>query len=76
MCHILRRNRLLNLLIEGKIEGRMEVMGRRDRRSKQLMDGLKENRDYWKLKEEILARSLWRSRCGRGCGPDVRQTTG
>jgi len=52
----------------------MEVTGRRDRRSKQLMEGLKETRRYWKLKEETLARNLWRNRCGRGCGPDVRQT--
>lgn len=38
ICQMLCRNRLLNLLIEGKIEGRIEVTGRRDRRSKQLMD--------------------------------------
>ena len=54
----------------------MEVTGRRDRRRKQLMDGLKENRGYWKLKEETLDRMLWRTRCGRSCGPDMRQTTG
>ena len=46
ICHMSRRNRFLNLLIEEKIEGRMEVTGRRDRRSKQLMDDLKENRGY------------------------------
>jgi hypothetical protein len=58
ICHMLRRNGFLNLLIEGKIKGRMEVTGRRDRRSKQLMNGPKENRGYWRLKEETLARSL------------------
>jgi len=31
ICHMSRRNRFLNLLIEGKIEGRLEVAGRRDR---------------------------------------------
>ena len=30
---------------------------------------------YWKLLEEALDRTLWRSRFGRGCGPVVRQTT-
>jgi len=74
ICDMSRRNRFPNLLFEGKIEGRMEVTGRRDRRSKQLIDGLKGTRGYWKLKEETLARNLWRNRCGRGCGPDVRQT--
>jgi hypothetical protein len=29
----------------------------------------------WKLKEEALDRSQWRSRFGRGYGPVVRQTT-
>ena len=49
--HTLRRNCLLKHVIEGKIEGRMEVTGRRGRRSKQLLDDLKENRGYCKLKE-------------------------
>jgi hypothetical protein len=31
-------------VIEGKLEGRIEMMGRRGRRSKQLLDGLKEKR--------------------------------
>jgi hypothetical protein len=30
---------------------------------------------YWKLKEEALDRTLWRTRFGRGYGPVVRQTT-
>jgi hypothetical protein len=29
---------------------------------------------YWKLKEEALDRTLWRTRFGRGYGPVVRQT--
>jgi hypothetical protein len=74
ICHILRRNCLLKHVIEGKLEGRIEVMGRRGRRRKQLLDDLKEKRRYWKLKEEALDRTLWRIRFGRGYGPVVRQT--
>jgi hypothetical protein len=36
----------LKLVIEGKIEGMIEVIGRRGRRRKQLLDGLKEERGY------------------------------
>jgi hypothetical protein len=36
---------------------------------------LKERRIYWKLKEEALDRTLWRTRFGRRYGPVVRQTT-
>jgi hypothetical protein len=73
--HILRRNCLLKHVIEGKLEGRIEMTGRRGRRRKQLLDGLKEKGRYWKLKEEALDRILWRTRFGRGYGPVVRQTT-
>jgi hypothetical protein len=62
-------------VIEGKLEGRVEMMGRRGRRSKQLLDDLKEKRLKLKLKEEALDRTLWRTRLGRGYGPVVRQTT-
>jgi hypothetical protein len=50
----LRRNCLLKHVIEGKIEERIEVKGRRGRRRKQLLDDLKEKRRYWNLKEEAL----------------------
>jgi hypothetical protein len=56
--HILRRNSLLKQVIEGKLEGRIEVTGRRGRRRQQLLDDLKEKRRYWKLKEEALDRIL------------------
>jgi hypothetical protein len=59
--------------IEGKREGRVEVTGRRGRRGKQLLDVIKEKRGYWKLKEEALDRTLWRTGFGRGCGPLERQ---
>jgi hypothetical protein len=72
--HILRRNCLLKHVIEGKLEGRIEMTVRRGRRRKQLLDDLKERRRYWRLKEEALHRTLWRSRFGRGYGPVVRQT--
>ena len=39
----------------------------------QLLDGLKENRRYWKLKEEATDRALWRSGFGWGYGPVVWQ---
>jgi hypothetical protein len=71
--HILRRNCLLKQVIEGEIEGRIEMTGRRGRRYKQLLDDLNEKRRCWKLKEEALDRTLWRTRFGRGCGPVVRQ---
>ena len=47
------------------------MAGRRERRRKQLLDGLKEKRGCWKLKDEALGRTLWINRFG----PAVRQTT-
>jgi hypothetical protein len=73
--HILRRNCLLKRVFEGKLEGRVEMTGRRGRRRKHLLDDLRTKRTYWKLKEEALDRTLWRTRFGRGYGPVVRQTT-
>jgi len=51
-----------------KIEGMIEVMGRRRKRSKQLVDTVKERKGYWKLKREALDRTLWRTRFGRSYG--------
>jgi hypothetical protein len=73
--HILRRNCLLKHITEGKIEGRVEVTGRLGRRRKQLLDDLKKKRGYWKLKEEALDRTPWRTHFGKGYGPTTRQTT-
>ena len=50
------------------------MTGRRGRRYKQLLDGLKEKIGYWKLKEEALRHSLWKTGFGSGYGPVVRQT--
>jgi alpha-D-ribose 1-methylphosphonate 5-triphosphate synthase subunit PhnL len=56
--HILRRNCLLEHVIEGKLERRIEMTRRRGRNRKQLLNELKVKRRYWKLKEEALARTL------------------
>jgi hypothetical protein len=73
--HILRRNCLLQRVIEWKIKGGIEVKGRRWRRRRKLVDNLKEKRGYSHLKEEALDRTMWRARFGRGFGHVVRQTT-
>jgi hypothetical protein len=57
----LRRNCLLKQIIEGKIDGRMEVTGRRGKSCKELLDDLKEKRGYWKLKQEAADRSVLRT---------------
>ena len=72
--HILRKNCLLQHVVERKVEGITEVAGRRGRGHKQLMDGLKETRGYWKLREEALDRTVRRTRFGRGLRPVARQT--
>jgi hypothetical protein len=74
ICHILRGNYFLKDAIEENIERRTEVTERRGIGRKQILD-YKEMSGYWKLKEEALDRTLWRTRFGRGCGPVVRQTT-
>ena len=66
--HILRRNCLLQRVIEGKIKGRIEVTGKRRRK---LLDDLKERRGYSQLKEEALDSTMWTARFGRGFGPVV-----
>jgi hypothetical protein len=72
--HILRRNCLLQRVIEGKIKEGIEVTGRHGRRRRELLDDLKERNGYFHLKEEALDRTMWRARFGRGFGPVVRQT--
>jgi hypothetical protein len=67
--HILRKNCLLKCVIEGSIEGRIEVTGRQ---CKQLLDHNKEARGYWKLKEEALDHTLWRIRSESIYGPVVK----
>jgi hypothetical protein len=47
----LRRNCLLKHVTERKKE---EVTGRRGRRSMQLLDDLKEKKEYWKFEKKAL----------------------
>jgi hypothetical protein len=68
--HVLRRNCLLQRVIEGKIKGGIQVIGRRGRRRRKLLDDLNERRGYSHLKEEAPGRTIWRD----GFGPVVRQT--
>jgi len=72
--HILRRNCLLQRVIEGKKQGGIEVTGRQGRRRRKLWDDLKERRGYSHLKEKVLDHTMLRARFGRGFGPAVRQT--
>jgi hypothetical protein len=68
----LRRNCLLQRVIEGKIKGGIEVTGRGGRRCKKLLDDLKERRGYSHLREEALDHTMRRARLGRGFGPVIR----
>jgi hypothetical protein len=63
--HILRRNCLLQCVIEGKVKRGIEVTGRRGRRRK-LLDDFKKRRGYSHLKEKALDRTMRRARFGRG----------
>jgi hypothetical protein len=67
IVYILRRNCLLKRVS-------IEVTGRRRRRLKQILDKLKETRGYWKLKEDVADRILWRTHFERDCGPVVGHT--
>jgi hypothetical protein len=70
--HILHGNCLIERVIEGKIQGGIEVTGRRGRRRRKLLDDLKKRRGYSHLKEEALDRTMWTACFGRGFGPVVR----
>jgi hypothetical protein len=45
------------------------VTERRGRRRKQLLDDLKKKKGYWKLEEEALDLTMWRTHFGRCYGP-------
>ena len=72
---ILRRNCFLKHVISKKIKGRIEVMGRRGRRHKKLLDDSKLKKGSWILKEDALDGTLWRLGFGRGYGSVVKPTT-
>jgi len=48
--HILRRNCLLRHVIEGKLDGRIKVTGRRGRKRKQILETLRKGKDTVILK--------------------------
>jgi hypothetical protein len=52
------RNCDIKHIIVGKMEGGIEVMGRKGRRRKQLLNDLKEMTEYRKLEERALYRPL------------------
>ena len=68
---MLRKICLVKEIIEGKMEGGIEVTGGRRIIRKQLLD-FKEIRGYWILREEVLDRTLLRTRFGSGYGPVVK----
>jgi hypothetical protein len=41
--------------------------------SKQLLDDLIQTARYWKVKDEVLDRAVWRIRFGRDYGPEMRR---
>ena len=51
------------------------MTGRREGRRRKPLGDLKESRGYSHLKEEVLDRTMWRVRFGRGFGPVVRHIT-
>jgi hypothetical protein len=71
----LRRNCLLQRVIEGKIKGGIEVTGRGGRRHKKVLDDLQERRGYSHLKEEALDRTIWMNCFGGSFEPVVGQIT-
>jgi hypothetical protein len=64
-----------NCLLKQAIEGKIEEIGIRGRRLKQLLDKVEEDRRYWNLKEEALSHTVWRTGFGRSYGSVARQTT-
>jgi hypothetical protein len=70
----LRRNCILQQVVEVKIKGEIEVTGRRGRRRRKILDDRKERRGYSYQKEAAIDRTMWIARYGGGFGLVVRQT--
>ena len=70
IAYILRNNGILQHVIERKIQGK----GRRERRSKHLLDDLKEKRRCFTLKEKKLAGTQWEIRFGTRFALFARKT--
>ena len=73
--HILRRNHLLKLIIEEKIQGSLKLTGRQRRRRTHILYDVKETEGDWKLEKRTWDRSLCRSLFGRDYGLVTRQIT-
>ena len=60
--HILRRNCLLQRVIEGKVKGGIEVTGRRGRRRRKLLDDLKRMLSFegGSSRSHSVESSLWK----------------
>ena len=56
--HILHKYSLLQRVIEGKIQGGIEVTRRQGRKRRKQFDDLKERRRYFHMKEEALDRTM------------------
>ena len=67
----MRRNYFLRHVIEGKVEVKMEVKGKRGRIRNMLLYDLKGKRGYCKVKDETLECTLRRTGFGIGYGPVV-----
>jgi hypothetical protein len=61
ICHILRRNCLLNQVIERGGKERVGSETTTKKRRRKLLDDLKNRRGYSQLKEKALDCSMWRS---------------
>jgi hypothetical protein len=62
----LRKNRCIEHVIEGKLERRIVNTRRECKRRKRLLGDVKEEKECWKLKEEVLDRTWWRTRSRSG----------
>ena len=71
--HILRRHCLRNYVTEGRVKGRIKVVGRQWKRRKQLLHNLQERRWSCNLKDGAPDRTRLWTRFGRGYGPVSRQ---
>jgi hypothetical protein len=70
----LHKNCLLKHIVEGKVEGGIEVTGRQRRSQKKPLDDFNDMQGYWKLIEEVLDHIVWSTVFGRTYGPVTRQT--
>jgi hypothetical protein len=61
----MRKKCLLKHTVHIELQGGLKVTGRQARRRKQLLDDLEKRTGYWKLKQDVPDRTVWRTRFGR-----------